>query len=333
MRSRLTKQKEENGNTTIGVCATTRSISFFHLPPRSNPHLIPPVHHPAAKITTRSPRCLLTRITITETNNRKKKRAEAIITELQAQLSMALSSASGRPFPPSNINLLPRRPIKQWGSPRPPAPGRGKLLVRESDDRGGGYREALPAARQKGVSKVSMFLVPARKSGAEEKEEEDDDDDQENASADVVVARPAAETTTAATIRNPEKPLDKGRDKERPENKGLGPACVGEEEQDGDDDIPELFPCGSGSEVTTGDVWGMLDSYVHRRSEVARANRHLGAIEAMRRVRRGKGVPNSLGSLQSHWLLQRFASNLNLPLSIDAVRCVVLYSSTRVFPS
>eukprot|EP00903_Cladosiphon_okamuranus_P018176 g16723.t1 len=208
---------------------------------------------------------------------RKKKRAEAIITELQAKLSLALSSASGRPFSPSNINLSPRRQKKQWGGPRPPAPGRGKLLVRESDDRGGGYREVLPGRIEKGTSKVSMLLVPARKSQAE-----DEGDSQENAGADVVVAPPRerSATTTVTRIREPERPLD--RDTERPTNNCLGPARVGEGGQDGDD-IPELLPCGSGSDVTPRDVWGMLDSYVHRRSEVALANRHLGAIEAMRR--------------------------------------------------
>lgn len=189
---------------------------------------------------------------------------------------MALSSASGKPFSPSNINLSPRRPKKPWGSPRPPAPVRGKLLIRESGDRGGGYREAHPGSGQKSVSKVSMFLVPARKS-AEEKA------GQENTSADVVA--PPTESTAAsmtAAGRELQVPPESG-DKARPTNKDR---ARGEE----DDDIPELLPCGSGSEVTSGDVWGMLDSYVHRRSEVARANRHLGAIEAMRRVRRGKGV-------------------------------------------
>ena len=240
--------------------------------------------------------------------NRKKKRVEAIVTELQAQFSMALSSATGRPFSPSNINLSPRRPKNQWGSPRPPAPGRAKVLIREGDDRGGGYREVPPKvppevppeSGKKSVSKVSMFLVPPRKSG-----EDGDQDDREIAGAGsgsggaaaAAAAAPsvecvAATTTTAAAAaaarRDSEKPPERGRDEARPAGKGH--ALVSRGEKDDGDDIPELLPCGSGSEVTTGDVWGMLDSYVHRRSEVARANRHLGAIEAMRRVRRGEGV-------------------------------------------
>lgn len=67
--------------------------------------------------------------------------------------------------------------------------------------------------------------------------------------------------------------------------------------EEDEDNIPEQLPNdqryeghggsssgGSGVAVTSTDVWSMLDSYVHRRSEVARANRHVRAIEAMRRV-------------------------------------------------
>lgn len=219
-----------------------------------------------------------TTTTTRKKNDRKKKRAEATIAELQAQLSMALSSASGRPFSPSTIGLSPRRPKKQWGSPRTPAPGRGKLLIRESDSRGGGYRELPPeSSGQRSVSKVSMLLVPARKSG-------EGGNGRESAGNDCVAPPPTE--TTAAAGGGSRKPPRRGGDEERPSNEDRGPG-VAEEEKDGDD-IPELLPCGSGSEVTSGDVWGMLDSYVHRRSEVARANRHLGAIQAMRRVRATK---------------------------------------------
>eukprot|EP00752_Nemacystus_decipiens_P006156 g5554.t1 len=239
------------------------------------------------------------------TTIRNKKRAEAIITELQAQLSMALSSAAGRPYSPSNINLSPRRPRRQqWGgAPRPPAPMRAKMVVRGGNDKGGGgrYREVLPESGQESLrSKVStMYLVPPRKGG-----EDEADDDRKSAGggsgagvgvgagaggasgAGVAVlstGRVAASTTSAR--RDPDEiPPEKGRDDEaRPTNKHKGRLSVGPEGHGGDDDIPELLPCGSGSEITTGDVWGVLDSYVHRRSEVARANRHLGAIEAMRR--------------------------------------------------
>lgn len=59
-----------------------------------------------------------------------------------------------------------------------------------------------------------------------------------------------------------------------------GQGGAGEESEAGRDGI-------SASEDTTStDVWGMLDNYVRRRSEVARANRHVSAIEAMRQASR-----------------------------------------------
>lgn len=277
--------------------------------------------------------------------------AEAIITELQAQLSMALSSASRRPSSPSNINLMtPRHPKKPWGSPRPPAPGSEKLLIRESGDkgggyrdissdmggryreisgdRGGGYREMLPASGQKSVSKVSMLLVPARKRG----EEEEKGDGGESISSAGVVAPPTESSAAAVTAarREPEKSPERGRGKERPTNKDS--PLLGEEKQDGDD-IPELLPRGGGggggSEVTSGDVWGMLDSYVHRRSEVARANRHLGAIEAMRKVSEAGARCESNSTVTFHvaFVYEDFFALQSLPFP-HAVPHVVVYVSS-----
>lgn len=45
----------------------------------------------------------------------------------------------------------------------------------------------------------------------------------------------------------------------------------------------EMLPH-SASEVTSADVWSQLDSYIHRRSEVARTNRHFRVIEAIHKV-------------------------------------------------
>lgn len=70
-------------------------------------------------------------------------------------------------------------------------------------------------------------------------------------------------------------------------HKDLGGAtgAQGKNGQEGGEveDIPEILAHNS-SELTSSDVWGMLNSYVHRRSEVAKANRHVRAIEAMRKV-------------------------------------------------
>ncbi|CAN0391452.1 unnamed protein product [Ectocarpus sp. 12 AP-2014] len=88
----------------------------------------------------------------------------------------------------------------------------------------------------------------------------------------------------------------------RTESGSSGVRGGGGEGEEGDE-IPELITCGSGTEISSGDVWGMLDSYVHRRSEVARAKRHLGVIEAMRKhleksnARRGNPTGNNCSSI------------------------------------
>ncbi len=232
--------------------------------------------------------------------NRRKKQAEAAVVDLQAQLSVALSSAYGRPCSPSYINLSPRRPEKKpWNSPRPSAPWRGKTLLPQSSDAGGGCRK----------TKVSALLVPARKSrGKEEEDEEENEGEKETVdvavskNGEVVATVPpmegaaAAGTAAAAAAAAAIAPVG---ERERGRSPGRGSGAEAPTTTDGaragghdggeracdDDDIPELLPCDTGSKVSTGDVWGMLDSYVHRRSEVARAHRHLGVIEAMRRVR------------------------------------------------
>lgn len=229
---------------------------------------------------------------------------------------MALSAVSGKPCSPSSINLSPSRPKKQWNSPRAPAPVRGKMLIR-SGEGANEYREAFPVNGRRNVSKVSMLLVSAR-TGRKRAEEGCEEENGEkfltariSAGAADVVASPAQRrgTETAAT-----RPID-GRELDLPPETAVisthrsnrnGEGVSGAErghadsgmknrptygggygecgEDEAVEDIPELLPCGSSSEVTSGDVWGMLDSYVHRRSEVARANRHLSVIEAMRKV-------------------------------------------------
>ncbi|CAM9415816.1 unnamed protein product, partial [Scytosiphon promiscuus] len=246
---------------------------------------------------------------------RRKKQAEAAITELQAQLSMALSAASGKPCAPSSIILSPSRPKMQWNSPRAPAPVRGKMMIR-GEEGDNGYREAFPENGRRNVSRVSMLLVSAG-TGRKRAEEGGGGDcrggthaAQIAAGAAVVVASPVQGRAMVAGAPPPvgrrehDLPPKSDGDSMHSLNiyrEGVGgqegghtstrksdcPAYGGgrrEGEEDGDaEDIPELLPCGSSSEITSGDVWGMLDSYVHRRSEVARANRHLSVIEAMRK--------------------------------------------------
>lgn len=50
-----------------------------------------------------------------------------------------------------------------------------------------------------------------------------------------------------------------------------------------DGEVIEMLPHDA-SEVTSVDVWSQLDSYIHRRSEVARTNRHIRVIEAIHKV-------------------------------------------------
>lgn len=130
-----------------------------------------------------------------------------------------------------------------------------------------------------------MLLVPPRKSGQEEEEKSGRRKHNTNRGEDVPPPPESSAAKTTAARRGPDIPPQSGRDMGRRPNKCR--ARVGDGKNHGDD-IPELLPCSSGSEITSGDVWGMLDSYVHRRSEVTRANRHLGVIEAMRRVRQGE---------------------------------------------
>lgn len=153
------------------------------------------------------------------------------------------------------------------------SPGRHEAEL----DTGGGHK----------VGKVSGLLVPARsleESSAPNGEEE-----------------AAGEFLTADAF----KPSGGGRKRRRNSSTdivgGIG-SCGGDTksvtfedaiEHDDDDvgtgenDVPELLPCGS-SEISSADVWSMLDSYINQRSEVARANRHVRAIEAMRKVPPGR---------------------------------------------
>lgn len=190
------------------------------------------------------------------------------------------------------------------------------MLIRgEEGDQG--YREVFPGNARRNMSKVSMLLVSAGtgRKRAEERGKEESREGFQAAQiapgAAVVVASPAhgrvvgEPATPTVDRRELDLPPESDRNSMFPSNRcgeGVGSAKgrygstersnrptygggYGEGEDNGDaEDIPELLPCGSSSEVTSGDVWGMLDSYVHRRSEVARANRHLSVIEAMRKV-------------------------------------------------
>ena len=68
-------------------------------------------------------------------------------------------------------------------------------------------------------------------------------------------------------------------------NTDLGGNREKDQGRDADSTFGALRP--GGSDVSSTDVWTMLDSYVHGRAEVAKANRHVRAIEAMRRVSGG----------------------------------------------
>ncbi|CAM9180566.1 unnamed protein product [Hapterophycus canaliculatus] len=271
---------------------------------------------------------------------RRKKQAEAVITELQAQLSMALSTISGKPCPPSNISLSPTRPKKQWNSPRAPAPVRGKMLIRggDGDDR---YREAYPGNSRRSTSKVSMLLVSAGtgRRRAEEGGEEGSGEKFHAAriatGAAGIVASPAQDKATGAAAtrlvngRRLDLPPESARSSMRLSDRNGEAVGVAESRHDGSgritchqyvggyeesgekgdpEDIPELLPCGSSSEITSGDVWGMLDSYVHRRSEVARANRHLRVIEAMRK-HLGKTTAGGGNPTGSHYISPAVKNN------------------------
>ncbi|CAM9908189.1 unnamed protein product [Ectocarpus sp. 8 AP-2014] len=294
-----------------------------------------------------------------QTTIRRRKRAEAVINNLQAQLTVALAPASGRPYSPSNSSASPRPPKKPWNSPRrPAAQGRGKNFVRQCDEEGGRdgvHGETLPGAGPgngpgagRSVSKVSMLLVPPRTpQEQEEGQEEIGGWNRERAASGFVAAAAAnssvaqeAAATGSASRADLELTLENGgnSNSERPtyrngasvgEKSGRvtsgGRAVRGHHEcgrtesssggvrvggggggggkgEEGDE-IPELIACGSGTEISSGDVWGMLDSYVHRRSEVARAKRHLGVIEAMRKhleksnARRGNPTGSNCSSI------------------------------------
>lgn len=170
------------------------------------------------------------------------------------------------------------------------------------------------------VSKVSMLLVPPRTPQEQEGQEEMGGLNSEGAAGGCVAQEAAA--TGSASRADLELPLENGgnSNSERPTHRngasvgeksglvisggravrghhecgrtesgssgvGVGGGGGGGGEGEEGDEIPELITCGSGTDISSGDVWGMLDSYVHRRSEVARAKRHLGVIEAMRKVR------------------------------------------------
>ncbi|CBJ30943.1 hypothetical protein Esi_0226_0015 [Ectocarpus siliculosus] len=297
-----------------------------------------------------------------QTTIRRRKRAEAVINNLQAQLTVALAPASGRPYPPSNSCASPHPSKKPWNSPRrPAAQGRGKNIVHqcdEGDGRDGAHGETLPGAGPengpgpgtgRSVSKVSMLLVPPRTpQEQEEGQEEIGGWNSERVATGFVAAAAAANGGVAqeaaargsASRADLELPVENGGNgnSERPtyrngasvgEKSGLvtsgGRAVRGHHEcgrtesgsggvrvggggggggkgEEGDE-IPELIACGSGTEISSGDVWGMLDSYVHRRSEVARAKRHLGVIEAMRKhleksnARRGNPTGSNCNSI------------------------------------
>ncbi|CAN0076260.1 unnamed protein product [Ectocarpus fasciculatus] len=294
-----------------------------------------------------------------QTTIRRRKRAEAVISNLQAQLTMALAPPSGRPYSPSNSSVSPRPPKKPWNSPRrPPAQARGKVSVRQCDEGGGGddeHGETLPGAGPgigsgtgRSVSKVSMLLVPPRTPREQEEgQEERGERDREGAArpsggvaaAENGVVRAAA-ATSASSRADLELPLDNGGSTNSARPTYRNGASVGEKsgraspaggravrghecgraesgsggvrvggggggcgEGEEGDEIPELIACASGTEISSGDVWGMLDSYVHRRSEVARAKRHLGVIEAMRKhleksnARRGNPTGSNCSSI------------------------------------
>ncbi|CAM9715377.1 unnamed protein product [Ectocarpus sp. 4 AP-2014] len=285
-----------------------------------------------------------------QTTIRRRKRAEAVIDNLQTQLTVALAPASGRTYSPSNSSASPRPPKKPWNSPRRPAThGRGKNLVRQCDEGGGrdgAHGETLPGAgpgngpgTSRSFSKVSMLLVPPRTpQEQEEGQEEIGGWDSEGTASGCV--RQEAAAMGSASRADLELPLENGgnSNSERPtyrkgasvgEKSGLvisggravrghnecgitesgssglrvgGGGGGGGEGQEGDQ-IPELITSGSGTKISSGDVWGMLDSYVHRRSEVARAKRHLGVIEVMRKhleksnARRGNPTGSNCSSI------------------------------------
>lgn len=293
--------------------------------------------------------------------NRKKKRADTVIAELQAQLNISLSPS--RPCGTTRISPYPKYALRArvapakgpWNSrpsPRPSPPtGRAKLLCRDREeactpcrlrDGSRATREwirgkakeceyvsvgsgVLPRRREKGraddavseaaaavaaggssgrnASKVSSLLVPARPSGSRR-------GDPAHAGGSYVAADPPAVLDDATAAEGYHQQLSTGgRKRRRNSSKGVisgnsssrgDSMSVGrwsgtdhgedhEKDKHGEADSTAELPPPDHSDISSADVWSLLDNYVHRRAEVAKANRHVRAIEAMRRVRGGEG--------------------------------------------
>ncbi|CAN0333463.1 unnamed protein product, partial [Laminaria digitata] len=256
-----------------------------------------------------------------QNTSRRKKRADTIIAELQAQLN--ISFLPSRPTGASRVSPYPNHALRArvapmkgpWSSrpsPRPSPPtGRAKLKVRECGEtsvengvlpgRGEGRADDASEAAAgdragRNGSKVSSLLVPARPSGGRTRGD--------TANAGSYVAADALAVLDDAAAANGLLPSAGGRKRRRNSGKGVlsgsSSSCgdgmsVGrwsstdhggdrEKDQGGEADNPlEMLPPPDRSDVSSADVWSMLNNYVHRRVEVAKANRHVRAIEAMRR--------------------------------------------------
>lgn len=152
------------------------------------------------------------------------------------------------------------------------------VLPRREEGKEDDASEAADDGTSRNASKVSSLLVPARPSGGRR-------DDHAERFQPTTGGRKRRRNSNKGVVSGNSSSCGDSISIGRWSSTDHGGNC--EKDQGGEaENTPELPPPDR-SDVRSADVWSMLDNYVHRRAEVAKANRHVQAIEVMRRVRRG----------------------------------------------